>query len=59
MMLTTEQMQTIIKEEMNGEEPTDKSDMAQKFRESIQGDIELAKRRKWEVRIPSEIEVHS
>lgn len=54
MPLTSEEMETIIVDEMQGKEPRVVGDEADEFRESIKEDIELARANGWEIEIPAE-----
>ncbi len=56
-MLTSEQMQRILSDEVNGKEPTIHGEEADQFREDLKPDLKLAKEKGWIIEIPGEWEV--
>jgi len=58
MKLTSEQMQTIVVDEMVGRDPRVKGKAADEFRKDLQPDIKLAKKNGWTIDIPPEWEVN-
>lgn len=57
MPLTTDEMQRIIVDELNGDPPRDTGRAANRFRRAIRPDIELAEERGWVIDVPAEWEV--
>jgi hypothetical protein len=58
MALTSDQMNIIAADELNGRKPRITGPEAEAFIESIQKDIELARKNGWQIEIPKEWDVN-